>query len=458
MICLPFLALQICSDEPRVAQEICRIEVVEKGSGWPVPLIELRTTNALRFVTDNAGIIALAEPSLMNREVWFEVIGHGYGVPADGFGYRGIRLTLLPGRSHRVEVQRTSLAKRIGRLTGEGLFAESQKLNEQQSWRDGPVFGCDSVQNATYRNQMFWAWGDTSVSSYPLGIFDMTGARTSAQPFEQVRPPLYPRFEYFVDSKQKLRPIAKMPGTGPTWLTGVVSVLDRGNEERLVAFYRKIKPPLDVYEAGLCEWNQETQSFEHLTTVWQKSSGEQRHALLEDGHPSVWSDENGERWLLFGNPFPRVRVRATYEAWKDVTAWQSIQAQTAVASADDGAMIEPHSGSIAWNEYRKRWVTVFLQRFGKPSAFGTLWYAEADKPTGPWGPAVKILSHENYTFYNPRLHAEFTRGADTILLFEGTYTAEFADHALPTPRYNYNQILYRLDLDEPAFRPAHTNP
>ena len=95
-----------------------------------------------------------------------------------------------------------------------------------------------------------------------------------------------------------------------------------------------------------------------------------------------------------------------------------------------------------------------MQKFGKPSAFGELWYAEADAPTGPWGPAVKVLSHANYTFYNPRLHPEFTPAESPILLFEGTYTREFADHPHPTPRYDYNQILYRLDLDEPAFAPA----
>ena len=48
-----------------------------------------------------------------------------------------------------------------------------------------------------------------------------------------------------------------------------------------------------------------------------------------------------------------------------------------------------------------------------------------------------------------------TQDEKPILLFEGTYTAEFSDHAHPTPRYNYNQMLYRLDLDDPALVPAH---
>jgi hypothetical protein len=95
-----------------------------------------------------------------------------------------------------------------------------------------------------------------------------------------------------------------------------------------------------------------------------------------------------------------------------------------------------------------------MQSLGKPSAHGELWYAEAEQPLGPWGPAIKVLSHDNYTFYNPRLHPEFTPAESPTLLFEGTYTTLFADHAHPTPRYDYNQVLYRLDLDDPKLKPA----
>ena len=95
-----------------------------------------------------------------------------------------------------------------------------------------------------------------------------------------------------------------------------------------------------------------------------------------------------------------------------------------------------------------------MQAGGKPAAFGELWYAEAESPFGPWGKAVKVLSHENYTFYNPRLQPELTPAGSPILLFEGTYTQQFANRPTPTPRYDYNQILYRLDLDDPALKPA----
>jgi hypothetical protein len=176
---------------------------------------------------------------------------------------------------------------------------------------------------------------------------------------------------------------------------------------------------------------------------------------MPDGHPIFWRDDQGQEWLLFGNPLPTLRCRPAFESWQDTNAWEVLKAQETLAAAGEPtARIKPHSGSMAWNPWRKRWVIVFMQHFGKPATFGELWYAEADCPMGPWGPAVKVLSHENYTFYNPRLHPEFTPAGSSILFFEGTYTMMFSDGKQPTPRYDYNQVLYRLDLDDPALAAA----
>ncbi len=439
------------------AAQPCRIVVVDKENGWPVPLVELRTTNQVRFVTDNAGVIAMDAAELMGQDVWFGVHGHGYGVKKDGFGYRGVRLVPKAGETIKVEVERSIVAKRIGRLTGAGLFGESQKLGDEKDWRDAPLVGCDSVQNAVYGGKMFWAWGDTTFARYPLGAFHMTSATTAVRPFDSFQPPLRPKFDYFLDERRLPRGVAKMPGEGPTWLTGYVALPDAKGKERLVAYYRKIKPPLEIYEAGLCVWNDEEKSFEHVKTVWEKSSGKPPPELNAEGHPAFWKDGDGKRWLLLGNPLPRVRLEATFEAWLDVEKWETLRPQQSLVAAGADRKVVPHSGSIAWNAFRGRWVTVFMEKFGKPSAFGELWYAEADSPLGPWGPAVKVLSHGNYTFYNPRLHPEFTADDSPVLLFEGTYSMQFADRPQPTPRYDYNQILYRLDLDDAALKPARAS-
>jgi hypothetical protein len=438
------------ADEPAP----CRIEIVDKESGWPVPLVELRTTHQARFISDNAGIIAFDLPELMGRETWFAVIADGYEAPADGFGYRGVRLTPQAGQSLTVKVNRTSIARRLGRITGAGLFAESQKLGEKSEWPETGVLGCDSVQNAVHRGRLFWAWGDTSLARYPLGIFHMSSATSAVQPLESFEPPLRLAFEYFRDDAGRPRGVAEMPGSGPTWLTGYVSLPDASGQSRLVATYFKIKPPLEAYECGLCVWNDETHNFEPHRVLWKKADGPPKHTPVPQGHPIIVDGDGGQKWVLFGDPLPKLRCPATFEGWQDQKSWEVLDPQDELLSASDDSKVTPHSGSVAWNAYRKRYVTVFMEKFGKPSAFGELWYAESDSPSGPWGKAVKVLSHKNYTFYNPRIHPELTPADSPILLFEGTYTQTFADRPEPTPRYDYNQILYRLDLDDSQLAPA----
>ncbi len=434
--------------------QLCRIEVVEKGSGWPVPLVELRTTHHIRFVTDNAGVIAFDLPELMGRETWFDVIGNGYEVSKDGLGQQGVRLKPEPGKTLKVEVKRTIIARRLGRLTGGGIFAESQKLGQELDWPEAGVLGCDTIQNAVHNGRMFWLWGDTTMANYPLGIFHSTAAMTDLKPLMNFQPPVRLVFDYYKDGKGVPRAVAKMPGEGPTWVTGCISLPDKTGVTRLVGCYTKVRPPMEVYERGLCVWNDATANFELLRVVWSKS-GQTNQITTPEWHPIRWHDADGGEWLLFGNPLPVLRCRPTFEAWQNPSEWEPLKPQESLTAAKDGHAVKPHSGAIAWNAFRARWVTVFMESFGKPSAFGELWYAEADAPTGPWGKAVKVLSHPNYTFYNPVLHPEFTPANSPVLLFEGTYTMQFADHPAPTSRYDYNQILYRLDLDDPELRTAY---
>lgn len=417
----------------------CRIEVVDKSNGWPVPLVELRTTHEARFVTDNLGLIAIDTPELLGREVWFTVRGHGYGVPKDGFGYEGVRVTLKAGGTHRLEVERRLPAKRLGRLTGAGLFAEGGKLGVKPPIPESGVFGCDSLQLAVVENRLFWLWGDTTLPHYPLGIFHSSAATTPQRPLAKFEPPLALAYDYFRDAKGTPRGVAQMPGDGPTWLAGMVA-LPGG---RLGATYSKIRGFLEEYEVGLCVWDANKQNFAREKVIWTKSDGAK--PLLLQGHPVRWKDPAGKAWLLFGDPFPAAKCPDDFDAWRNPSTWEKIPPPATPRTAD-GRKVPPHRGSIAWNENRRRWLAIFTESNGIPSAVGEIWYAEADSPFGPWDRLVKVVTHDNYTFYNPLLHPELTDPTAPFVLFEGTYTAEFADHAQPTPRYNYNQILYRLDF------------
>lgn len=113
-----------------------------------------------------------------------------------------------------------------------------------------------------------------------------------------------------------------------------------------------------------------------------------------------------------------------------------------------GQAIGAH-GMICYNPHRKRWVAVMLE-VGGTSAFGEVWYLEADTMMGPWVYARKIVTHNNYSFYNVIQHPYFAKDGGRFIFFEGTYTYTFT-HPLnthPTPRYDYNQIMYKLDLDD----------
>lgn len=430
----------------------CGVEIVEKGSGWPVPLVELRTVNHLRFISDNAGRIALDAPELMGRETWFHVLSPSYEVPADGFGMRGVRLVPEAGKTLRVEVERRSIARRLGRLTGIGRFGESQKLGLEPDWKDGPTLGCDSIQLATHRGHLHWAWGDTNVAAYPLGVFDMTGAISELHPLEKFEPPLRLQLPLLLNDKQLPRGLAKMSGEGPTWLSGVVSLRDASGTEHLVASYIKVHNYLEAYESGLCVWDDEKAAYQPHRTLWTKTAAAPTQPPMPEGHPLRWRDPAGHDWVLFGNPLPTLRCPATFEAWQDEKTWERLTPATEFHDST-GTSIKPHSGSTAWHAWRNRWITIFMQA-DKPGHLGEIWYAEATSPLGPWGTALKVLSHDNYTFYNPRAHVELTPADSPVLIFEGTYTSEFSNHAIPTPRWDYNQVLYRLDLNDPALQAA----
>jgi hypothetical protein len=429
-----------------IAAAPCRVEIIDKENGWPVPLVELRSTHEARHVSDNLGLIAIDDPELLELDVWFHVKGHGYGVPKDGFGYEGVRTTLKAGGTFRINVERRNIAKRIGRLTGAGLFAEAEKLGIAPLLPDTGVFGCDSVLTTRHDGKLFSLWGDTTLPGYPLGVFNSTAATTPLDPLKKFEPPLAMPYNYFRDEKNKPRGVAVIPGEGPTWLTGMISLPCN----HLVATYSKIKGFLDEYEVGLCVWDPASNKFVPEKVIWKKADGEK--PLLLKGHPVRWKDAAGKSWLLFGDPFPDARCPDDFESWKNPATWEKIPAPNAPRSAADGSEVKPHRGSIAWNAFRKRWIAIFTQNLGKPSAFGEIWYAEADSPLGQWVGTVKVLSHDNYTFYNPRIQTDLTSEGASFILFEGTYTAEFADHAQPTTRYNYNQILYRLDLDDPKLK------
>jgi hypothetical protein len=491
------------TDGPR-ASPYAEIHVVDAATGRGVPLVELVTVNHVRFVTDNAGRIAFNEPGLMGREVFFTVRSHGYEMKSDGFGFRGVSITPKAGQISEVKLTRRNAAERLCRLTGEGRYRDTLLLEYRSPLGDAPspglVAGQDSVQAVRYRGAVYWFWGDTNRMSYPLGLFRTSGGRT-AVPSVRSDLAIGIAFDYFVDTTGFVRPMMPLPERpdGVIWLDGVCTVLDAKGREKLVAHYERRKGLAELLEHGIAVFDDERAVFAPA-----KELPLEEHWRYPHGHPEVFED-HGKKWLLFGRPALTVRVLATlndvldprrYEAFTCATAtakdrptrlataddgrpvwrWQSellpmgseAEAQLVKAgtlkpehtrfypanTADTTERVRLHSGTVRWNEHRKRWVMIAGQIGGKPSLLGEVWYAEAEHPTGPFGTAVKVVTHDKQSFYNLCHHAFLDRDGGRFIHFEGTYTSDFSGNPDRTPRYDYNQVLYRLDLDSAALRPA----
>ena len=68
--------------------------------------------------------------------------------------------------------------------------------------------------------------------------------------------------------------------------------------------------------------------------------------------------------------------------------------------------------------------------------------------SGPWVYARKIVTHDKYSFYNPKQHPMFDQENGRTIFFEGTYATTFSGNPDATPRYDYNQIMYQLELTD----------
>ena len=157
------------------------------------------------------------------------------------------------------------------------------------------------------------------------------------------------------------------------------------------------------------------------------------------------SDDGEAKWVTFGEVLasmgkPKAEV---------IEALEAEAKGVRVYDVESGKAVEPHNGTVYYNAYRRRWVGIFVQHFGDPSFLGEVWYAEADTPVGPWAYVRRIVTHNKYSFYNPKHHPLFDQDEGRTIYFEGTYSHTFSGSPeQATPRYDYNQIMYRLRLDD----------
>lgn len=475
-----------------------QIRVVDEQTGRGVPLVELKTTNQVCYYTDSNGLVAFFEPGLMNQQVFFHLKSHGYEYPADGFGYRGKALFTKPGDSAVVRLRRVNIAERLYRLTGEGIYNYSSQLGFpvplRQPLLNGKVLGQDTFVETWYNGKIYWFWGDTDRPSYPLGNFATSGATSELPGKGGLDPAIGVDFTYFTDESGFSKKMCPLPGPGPVWIHFLTTVKDSTGRLRLVTSFTRIKNLGEAYERGLAVFNDSAKVFEPVVRFPLSTP------FFPEGHSSK-TLVNGVTYLNFdfGTPFP-LRVQADWKHLFDPASYEAFtclaegsrydtahlrvdrkpggelvygwKTHTDPLDADKeqflikkgllkpgetwfnfldfltGKPVLSKTGSVFWNDYRQKWVMVFQQVKGS-SHLGEVWFAEGDTPTGPWVYARKIVTHDRYTFYNVGQHPLFDQEKGRLIYFEGTYTESFSGNPVPTPRYNYNQIMYRLDLNDP---------
>lgn len=494
-----FFTIALVAAAATVADErYFAIQVVDHRTGRGVPLVELETVNHLRFVTDSAGRVAFAEPGLMDQTVFFYVRSHGYEIPNDGFGYAGVRLQTTAGESATVKIHRHNIAERLYRATGEGIYRDSVLLGERapiaQPLLNAQVSGLDSVQAAVHRGKVYWFFGDTLRPSYPLGHFGTAGA-ISRLPGEGGLPPDKGiDFDFFRGDDGFSRPMCAWKTPHPIWIDGLLSVADGEGKSRLLAHYSIMKSLGERLEHGLAVFDEEQRSFEKLRVL---DSNQPWQCPRE--HPVRVEADEGD-YFYFLTPDALVRAPARYEALVDPASYECLScladgAETVstpqrdadgnllyrwtkdappvgqhaerellqsgkikpaetrwqVTDAASGKPVLLHNGSLTWNDYLAKWLWLAVQR-GGTSPLGEVWLAQADSPEGPWRNATKIITHDRYSFYNPAHLPFFDEQEGRVIYIMGTYAETFSGNPVATPRYDYNQIVYRLDLADPRLQ------
>jgi hypothetical protein len=492
-----FLASSVAADSPArpARQDPFAIQIVDEQTGRGVPLVELKTVSNVQFFTDSAGYAAIDDPAMLGHRVYFWISSHGYEYPADGFGFRGKAIELTPGGSITLKMKRRNIAERLYRVTGEGIYRDSVILGKKppidQPLINAEVTGQDSVQNAIYQGKIWWFWGDTARQRYPLGHFGMSGATTLAPGAGGLSPREGVNLNYFTDAEGFARPMFDKEGAHPIWMSGLFVLKDDAGKEHMIGTASVIESLGKVLAYRMVEFDDGQGKFRTIKELPLDTP------IRREG-PTFIAEDAGKRYIYFGHPLPDLRVPADLKSAQDPEQYeaftcladgqQKIDDSTKIARDEKGSAIwawrrntrpldgdaikklirleklKPderwfhprdvstrkeitlHAGSVNWNPFCKRWVMIANQIGGGTSMLGEVWYLEADAPQGPWDQAVKVVTHNKYGFYNPVHHAFFDEDGGRYIYFEGTYASTFEGKVEITPRYDYNQMMYRLDL------------
>jgi hypothetical protein len=442
------VSLLLFSSALPAAGEYFVIKVIDAKTGRGVPLVRLATNNHITCYTDSNGVVAWNEPGLMDRDVFFQIDSPGYE-----FSGGGKTLHTTRGSAVELKIRRLNIAERIYRVTGQGIYRDSILAGYPVPIREpvlnAEVLGQDTVRVVPYRGKLFWLWGDTDRAGGRLGNFATTSATSELPGHGGLDPSVGVDLNYFRGADGFVKPMCPWPVPGLKWLHALLTVNDPSGVERLIARYDSLASLTKTNESGLAVFNDETQQFDRLVVF---PSPDPR--VGPGGVPPLRVRSGGLEYFYFCDlsPLPGVRVRADWKSIQDLSNYEVFdtswvrrstlpKARNPWLDFETGLPVDA-SVKVQWNAFRKRWIGILQKNVGE------VWYAEADTPVGPWVYTTRIATHGQYTFYWPAQHSFFDQDGGRTIYFEGTYTESFSGNAVITPRYNYNQLMYKLSLDD----------
>ncbi len=502
------------------------IRIVDRETHEGVPLVQLRTSNYVVNYTDSQGYVAFLESGMMNRDVWFSIMTDGYTFsegrvcqpstfhPCDS----GMKLHTTPGKIVTLYVDRTQLAERVFRLTGQGLYRDSLLLNvpapiDDASTDTNLITGQDTLMPIKYKGLNYWFFGDTVCASDAReegcnGHGLHTVAAVSNDQFNQA--PLLQYLTMNIEGIQWPKPVTPIGDLKMNTWTGAPFVIDVGTpHEIMYAFYFKpysLSDNPSPDKTGLVKWNDEKQEFE-LLTEWPVHNDLE---WMKNGHQvtSFAPLDGNDGYIYISGSFVLTRVPKNkitdFSAWEAYTpllsgsnmnhpimdpkgwGWKkgapvfqqsdettliskgimsASQARMQVVDSVTNQPIIVDSGVVHWNAYLKKYILLFGN--------AQLYIAMSDNMMGPWNKAVKIVQHDasRSQCYNSTQIAALSDATERYVYIACTYTAMWTNDAPPSdtpnvwstclfgqnahlncapvvPRYEYNNLIYRLDLQK----------
>jgi hypothetical protein len=449
------------------------LQVIDEADGRGIPMATVRLGDGSVSVTDSAGWVHLAEPGLAGHRVRLQITAPGYTLPENDRGQPDVAVDLTPQGEGEVKLIRLDIARRIYRVTGSGIYRDSELLGKDVPLplRNQAVglLSATGVQRAQLGNQVLWLWRDTRLAHESTAAVLVRGAFSDLPGAGGLDPTQGIHFSFLTGAKDGLKSLLQGDEPSAAWIEGLTAVEDQDGRPVLAAHYVLEATKAHPREHGIAIWTADKR-FERVVVL-----GEEYLWQFPAGQAVTVEDEEVRR-CYFANPFCNVRCPATLEAIRNPAAYEALtrppgdnrdpiwqqtlppmtqreestwiaegRVTTPLGQVEDhatGKAVPIAHASIHWNAYHRCYAMI------ASSIDGDLWLSTSARPIGPWKKAVRVVQAMSGRCTEPVQHPFMSQEGGRIIWFESALVDTGA------ARYEQNQVMHRLDMDDPRLQPA----